>query len=171
MDPFSTVVGAIALAETCFKITTHLGQLMLDAKSIDSDIEQLIHEVDGVAELCKTVEKTLRPRAEAAGSGGSSPPSPVSWEPTEATGVTDTLLWKQLGNALQGCRVTVDRLDDIILKILGPPGRSSASSFGARLESISKLMRKAIQDSQLRHCRTQLATFQRTLQVVLTTMI
>jgi hypothetical protein len=171
MDPVSIIAGALALGEACVVIATNIRRLVTATGSIDSDLESLVQEIDSISELCDTVQKTLQPRAEAVDSGSSSPISPgPSGSSSKATMVTEKL-WEQLGNALEGCRLTVRRLNDIVLKIQPHATGSSSSSLGSKLDAVNKVMRKKLQEGELRNCRAQLATFQRGLSVVLTTMI
>ncbi|KAK1756233.1 hypothetical protein QBC47DRAFT_342927 [Echria macrotheca] len=169
MDPLSITLAAVTLGKTCLVITDGLRWLVTAPGSVDSDIQDLIQEVNGIAELCDTVQQTFRPDADAAASGTSSPVSPGS-EASQTSTVTEKL-WGKLHNTLEGCSITVSRLNDIILKIQRHPISSSSSSLGSKLDAVNKAFRKRMQESDLRNCRAQLATYQHALQVVLLAMV
>ncbi|KAK3293622.1 tetratricopeptide repeat domain-containing protein [Chaetomium fimeti] len=143
-DPFSIVAGAIGVAEISFRLVLHIHQLRQDIDGIDSELESLAEELDSLRELCDAVQSTFAAKTRDASPG----------------------LWKHLGRALENCRGVLTKLDEVVSKIERP----SSSLAPGKINNMMMALRKKLREGDLRNCRTHLATYQKALQLVLSTV-
>lgn len=143
-DPFSILAGALTLAEISFRLVGHIHRLRQDLDGIDSELESLSEELKSFGELCDVVQSTFTARA-----GDASPE-----------------LWKHLGRALENCRGVLTKLDEVVSKIERP----STSLGPGKINTFMMTVRKKLRDGDLRNCRAHLTTYQKALQLVLSTV-
>jgi len=147
-DPFSIFAGAASLADICFRAVQGIRQLQSDAGNIDGQLGSLAEEVEGLREICDTIQSRL-----------------------EANGKFDQEYGRQAGDPrtqmariLRAAQQAVAKLHGIVQKISGP---SPFATLG-KVDAYRKAMRKMFQESDLRNCRVELAAYQQTLHLFLT---
>jgi hypothetical protein len=118
MDPLSIAAGAASLAGTVTSISIFLYNLIQEVKGIDAKVIDLSKEVSRLMSLLTSVERTVRQ--------------------CQAVSLTlahlDDHMWLQIENALVDCRVTVQELDLITIKIGGEHNKE--------VNNVARLLRK-----------------------------
>lgn len=147
-DPFSIFAGAASLADICIRAVQGIRQLQLDAGTIDGQLGSLAEEVEGLKDICETIQSRI-----------------------EANGKIDQEYGGQTGNPraqmtriLRAAQQAVAKLHSIVQKI---SGHSTSPTLG-KVDAYRKAMRKMFKESDLRSCRVELAAYQQTLHLFLT---
>ncbi|KAH7313318.1 tetratricopeptide repeat domain-containing protein [Stachybotrys elegans] len=155
-DPFSVIAGAIGVIDVCIRLSDNIRQLQNDIKVIEGELSKLLQDIDGLQQLCNTVESTFISRFDEA-----SACSP------EYEAVT-TNLWTHLGKALKNCLSVLAKLEAMIEDFQGTPAQSAPNAFG---RTVGMVLRKKKREREFSDCRAQLGTYQNALQLVLTTIV
>jgi hypothetical protein len=152
-DPISIIASVVGIFDVSYRVIRYLKHVHAEAKTVEADIAALIHEIEAltaVTESLKTVFEADLSRY------SSDAPDKV----TDAQG-----LWKHTATSLEHCSRTLDRLDVLVKEIYG-----DSPSVTSVVDQLSKTKRKRSRERELRQCRDELSTFQRSLQIFLTSI-
>jgi hypothetical protein len=150
-DPFSIIAGTIGVAEVLFRLGRYLKEVYDDAEVIDDYILGLQNEAAELRTIVFSIHETFK--------------APKNANLTASDPDSVTVLWEQLGRSLHSCLRGVQEMEIIVRDICGKGGQASM------LDNLVKAHRKRTKAHSLRKCRDQLATYQRSLQIVLATII
>jgi hypothetical protein len=153
-DPLSILVNAVSVVDVCIRIGTYLKDIASDAATVDNYILDLANEVDGLRIVITSVQATFRAQIEAV-------PSP---EGKNLETHSDDDLWSRVGKTVTSCLEGVCTCETVVKAIYG----SRNSNLPSALDKLAKAHRKRSTADTFRQCREQLATYQRSLQVLLT---
>lgn len=145
MDPVS---GAIGVADVSVRLVKYLIEFREEMGSIDEGLDNLIQRIEGLTDLLLTIDAIKQPGT-----------IPVD-NPNKAEGISN--LWMHLDRALANCREVLLKLEEMVQGIRGESVKQESRKF----DTVRKVLRKRLKDSDLRVCQSQLAMHQDTLQVV-----
>ncbi|KAK3318124.1 hypothetical protein B0H66DRAFT_225887 [Apodospora peruviana] len=148
MDPLSVVAGAASLADICVRTIAALRQLKHDAGDIVGQLGALVHEVEGLNNMCNTIQARLK------ACGKPDEDEPELARKTRA----------QMQQTLLDSRRVIAKLSGIVQKIYG---HRVPSELGKR-DAYKMAIRKMFHENEMRNCRVQLADYQKTLHLFLT---
>lgn len=107
-DPFSIIVGSVALADVCIRLTKFLKQAKDGFQKIDKDLEVLSKEVTALRTVSDLIKRSFE--TDLAGTTNPSDNQTINnhWQATRTT--------------LVGCQDIVERLNALITAVLGTGG-------------------------------------------------
>ncbi|KAI9148372.1 Kinesin light chain 1 [Paramyrothecium foliicola] len=149
-DPVSIVAAAVGIADVAARLIFTIREFQKDIKGIEDELESLADEINALTKICVSIEAIYNTKA------SHLLPSPSD----NSAGAED--LRMHLRRALSNCLDTVTSIEEIVTKI----HKDSVSE--TKFDAIKKIMRKRLQEGDLRYRRAQLAAHQNALQLVLT---
>jgi hypothetical protein len=154
-DPFSIIATAISVADVLVRLSLYLKAVCADAATIENDIRDLTSEVEALEEIVTSIQKAFVTEI-------STPPS------SGAENAPDSVenLWQRVGKSLKTCLAGVRILETVIGDICGKSGRPVTNA----VDGLVKAHRKRSKADSIRQCRDQLSTYQRNLNLLLTTI-
>ncbi|KAJ5569877.1 tetratricopeptide repeat domain-containing protein [Penicillium hispanicum] len=151
MDPFSLTVGALSLADACWRILKFLREIPT-AVATQKEIETLISEVESLRAIVVSVKECLDARHTTS----------AITSPLQAGSLEDLLnLCKQTINT---CQNTTTQLESLVQEIYG---RAAPRSTG-KLDGLSKELRRRDKATDIQRLRDQLSYQKQNLQILLT---
>jgi conjugal transfer/entry exclusion protein len=152
-DPFSIISSAIGIADVLFRLGRYLKDVYEDAAVVDDYILGLLNEAEQLRTIISSIEEVFKAQ------------SNTSTYKTASDTDSVTNLWEQLGKSLNSCLGGVQEMDIVVRDICGK------NNGTGMLDNLAKAHRKRSKADSLCQCRNQLATYQRSLQMVLATII
>jgi hypothetical protein len=151
MDPFSILRGSAGLLDTSIRVFTFLKQVQEGAGTVDEEIIALTQEINTLITVNDAVDALWQANHDS---------TPVSL--FEEAAETEEL-WKKLGNLLQSCRDTVERLEALLKEVVGKNG----PNVSGKLDGIKKQLRRQSRDKDYAEVRLRLSSYQAGLQMLL----
>ena len=151
MDPFSILVGTAGLLDISFRVIGYLKEAEERAGRVDAEITALSQEINTLITVNDAVDALWLANHDA------TPASPFD----EAADTED--LWKKLGNLLQECRHTVEKLEALLKAVVG----SNGPKISGKLDGIKKQLRRQSKDKDYADVRLRLSSYQAGLQMLL----
>ena len=146
-DPFSIIVGTVGLADVCWRVVTYLKDVKGAAAKIEGHIADLLHELDALISVNESI-KSIFPKN-----------SKSAYDPEHVQS-----LWRNTGKVLQDCRIAMEKMEDLVIEIVGKERPKGPGRF----DIYKKQMRKQSKDVEFGQLRLQLGTYQNALQMLLT---
>ena len=117
MDPFSLTSGALQIAGACAKCTVTIIKICGDIKSVDARISCFCDEVSALRATYESLERSLS--------------TPLLLEAARVASQTSdgAPLWRQIKDALDACKKTMKRVNDILDQI------TKTSGFARRVKA------------------------------------
>ncbi|KIX02258.1 uncharacterized protein Z518_08197 [Rhinocladiella mackenziei CBS 650.93] len=112
-DPFSIVTGALGTIDACINLARYLNDVVRGFKSIEDDIQHLLHRVTTIQKVAGTIKATFEAEWD-------SQPRPADKDQTTING-----LWQYTGEYLSDCLSIVSELNNLICRLLGRPDGST----------------------------------------------
>lgn len=155
MDPFSLVTGAVGIADVCFGIVEKIRKFHSELAGIDHELRGLADEVESLRDMCRSISEAFADLS----------PQQLS----EKTGATTSGLWGLLRKNMENCNRVVTRLSIIVDHVCssGVPDKRG----GGLRDAYGKVTRKKKHDDELRHCRNQLDTYRKGLDLLFSIVI
>ncbi len=153
-EPFSIIAGTFGIADLCWRVIDYLRKVQSAAGRVEDEIVALLHEVEALVTVNESIERVW------ATERGRSPRKSLS-----DSGRVDSL-WRNAGTILQDCRATLERLESLVTEVIGKDG----PKVTGKLDGIKKQLRKQTKAEEFNQVRHQLASYQSSLQVLLTAL-
>ena len=147
-DPFSIIVGTVGLADVCIRLTKFLKEAKDGFQKIDEDLEDLSREIIAL----RTVSDLIKHSFEVDLVG--------TTNPSDNQVVVD--LWKVIRTNLEGCQDIVERLNALIITVLGTEGHKHA-----RFNNLRKYLKQQSKDDEFSALRRKLNAYHIALQTSL----
>ncbi|CAD6590890.1 MAG: hypothetical protein ASARMPREDX12_004774 [Alectoria sarmentosa] len=147
-DPFSIIVGTVGLADVCIRLTKFLKEAKDGFQKIDEDLEGLSREIIAL----RTVSDLIKHSFEVDLVG--------TTNPSDNQVVVD--LWKVIRTNLEGCQDIVERLNALIITVLGTEGHKHA-----RFNNLRKYLKQQSKDDEFSALRRKLNAYHIALQTSL----
>ncbi|PMD45395.1 hypothetical protein L207DRAFT_255685 [Hyaloscypha variabilis F] len=109
MDPLSIATGAASLAATASTLSLWLHTLIKDIKNVDAKLTALSKEVTLLTGILASVEGTIR----------------KCHSQTLALAHLDSQIWQQIENVMVDCKITLEGLDRLVIKIRSESGSTN----------------------------------------------
>lgn len=154
-DPFSIVSGSLNITDICVRVVKYLKDVHKAAATIEKDITALLHEVDALGAVAKSIQQTFQAEL--------SPPLQV--EAREKFSNTAGL-WEHVGGGIRDCQDVIGKIEKLVIEIYGKKGPAVVNSR----DGFAKSHRKKAREGELSQCRIQLNTYQSVLQILMTTI-
>ena len=154
VDPFSIVAGTAGLLDVCWRVGRYLAKVEAATFQIEQDLSSLAREVNSLAAVSQSIQAFWDAQ-------GKEEQDPTS---LEAQQLQD--LWQDAGTSLEGCRLAMDRLSVIVGEIIGTEGPTVTK----KRDGVRKVLRKQSRDDEINDIRSQLHTYQGSLQITLTAL-
>ena len=147
-DPFSIIAGTVGLADVCIRFALFLRQAKDGFHKVDEDLEDLTKEVTALRSVSELIKRSFE--VHLAGITDVNDQLVVSnhWQATQAT--------------LASCQDIIDRLKDLITKVLG-----SGRSKHVKTEALRKYLRQQSKEEDFLKLRQKLNAHQIALQTSL----
>lgn len=153
MDPFSITVGAVSLADVCWRLIQFLRDIPAAIATVHKEIETLASEVESLRSIVTSVEECLQ--------GNHANPA-VASSPLKAANLET--LWKNCKRSLDTCQDVTSQLQDLVREIYGKAG----SKVGGKLDGLSKESRRRDKAADVQRLRDKLSIEKENLQILLT---
>jgi hypothetical protein len=154
-DPFSIVVGTAGLLDICIRASAYLVQIKEAAGKVEDDIAALSHDIQALISVNESIEYFWKRHGEA---------TPPGTRAKDAGRVQDT--WKNVGINLRDCQATVEKLGLLLHGIIGKDGPKVTGRF----DGLRKALKRLSKEGDFDKLRRQLADYQSSLQLLLTTL-
>ena len=112
-DPFSIVAGALGTTDACISLARYLNEVVRGFKSVEDDIQHLLHRVATIQKVAGTIKATFEAEWD-------SQPNPADKDQTTING-----LWQYTGEYLSDCLSIVSELNNLLCWLLGRPDEST----------------------------------------------
>ena len=147
-DPFSIVAGTVGLADVCIRFTLFLRQAKDGFQKVDEDLEDLSKEIIALRSVSDLIKRSFE--VHIAGIADVNDQQIVSshWQATQTT--------------LTGCQDIIDRLKELITKVLG-----SGGSKHPKFDGLRKYLRQQSKEDDFVKLRQKLSAHQLALQTSL----
>ncbi|MCJ1283415.1 hypothetical protein MMC26_002744 [Xylographa opegraphella] len=144
-DPFSIIAGTVGLADVCIRFVLFLRQAKDGFHKVDEDLEDLAKEVTALRSVSNLIKRSFE--VHLAGIADVNDQEIVSnhWQATQST--------------LAGCHDIINRLKDLITKVVG-----SGGSKHVKTEALRKYLRQQSKDDDFIKLRQKLNAHQTALQ-------
>lgn len=170
MDPFSITVGTVSVVDVCVRVVKCIKDFHEASDRVDAEILALQQEFEALIALNESIhslfeeelQKVNLKQEDLKGSPG---------QPLDDSDDSDPVqnLWREIGRNLQDCEAVVKNLEEIVQAIVGKQGVAKESSKIVRkFEGYRRSKRKESKEGDFRQLRSQLTTFQRALQMLMT---
>ena len=153
-DPFSIAAGTVGLLEICWRVGSYLSTLDKSRGKLEQEIAQLSKEVNTITSANTSIQALWNVQKKHA----------VAQSMPDDPQIVN--LWQNAGTILEGCRSTMEKLNDLVKEIIGKGGHEVT---GTR-DGIKKGLRKGSKEKHLSEIRQQLLNYQSSLQVILTAL-
>ena len=151
-DPFSVVAGTVGVIDVCWRLGKLVHELQHGAAKIDDEIASLTREIDGLAEVTKTIRDTYR----------ESQTTPDS-EDVEQVGN----LWRNVGSNIKECQLIIEDLEKLVKSIAGKEPTIEHSGITRKMDEFRKQMKKQSKEGDFFKIRHRLNTYYSALQLML----
>ena len=152
MDPFSITVGAVSLADVCWRLIRFLKDIPVAIASIQKEIETLMTEVESLKTIVASVEECLQDNH--ATTAIASPLKAVNLEN----------LWENCKRSLDTCQDITTQLEQLVQEIYGKSG----SRVTGKLDGLSKESRRRDKVAGVQRLRDKLSIEKQNLQILIT---
>lgn len=153
MDPFSITVGAVSLADVCWRLIKFLRDIPAAIASVHKEIETLASEVESLRSIVASVQECLH--------DNHANPA-VASSPLKAANLET--LWKNCKRSLDTCQDVTTQLEYLVQEIYG----KAASNVGGKLDGLSKESRRRDKAADVQRLRDKLSIEKENLQILLT---
>ncbi len=150
-DPLSIIVGTVGLLDVCWRVGGYLKDVEGSAGKVDKEIAALSREITSLISLNKSIQE-VKEAADKAVLGTSIDNEPLVKQ-----------LWKEVDTNIEGCRATVEKLEELLKEIIGKNGPNVVN----KLDGIRKQVRRQSKDGGLAQIHYRLSKYQASLQTVL----
>jgi hypothetical protein len=148
MDPFSIVTGTIGIVDVCVRLGTFLAQVKEGSDTIDKEIERLIRDIKSLNAVTKLIQESFKRDSR-------------EYDKHNEDEEAAIKLWRETGNILQYCQITVGELDLLIKRVVGNGGSST-------FEKVQRFFRKQSKEDELLRLWNQLNNGHHLLEILLT---
>ncbi|KAL8712638.1 MAG: hypothetical protein Q9220_003169 [cf. Caloplaca sp. 1 TL-2023] len=153
-DPFSIAAGTAGLLDICWRAASYLKSVNSSRGKIEQDLTLLLREVDTVISVNTSIHALWNAQK-----------THVAVQPVPgAHQITD--LWRNTGVVLDGCRLTMGKLEQLVKEIIGKAG----PEVTGKRDGIKKVLRKQSKDKEVDEVRQQLVNYKSSLQILLTAL-
>lgn len=152
MDGFSIALGIVQLFDITWRVGKYLKDVHEGAGIVEGEIASLLSEIQALESVNRSIQHLHETEVEILPAGATKLPD------------RDRELWQITGSNLQECQKTVEKLEAIILAIVGKHGEKVA---GWR-EGIKMQLRKQSKEGQLTSIRSQISVSRQSLHMSLT---
>ena len=149
MDPFSIIVGTAGLADVCIRFSKFLKQAKDGFQKIDEDLEDLSKEITALRTVSDLIKRSFQ--AELAGNTVSSDNQIIANQ------------WQVTRTILAGCQEIVERLNALVITIVGPGGASKHVKF----DNLRKYLKQQSKEDEFAALRQKLKAHHGALQTSL----
>lgn len=149
-DPLSIVAATVGLADVCVRFGTFLKQAREGSQKVDEDLEMLSQDITALS----TINSLIRSSFEA--------DLPKAAEARNQSIIAN--LWHAAETTLNDCRGILEKLDNLVSKIVVTGGPKAL----AKLDGLRKYMRKLSKEEEFNQLRQKLSAYQAALQIILT---
>jgi len=154
MDPFTILAGTAGLLDVSIRVIQYLKQVEESAGKVEEDITALSQEINTLVVVNDSIERLWLANHEAA------PVSPFE----ETTVVKD--LWRKLASLLNECRETAQKLEVLLIKVVGKSGPKVSGKW----DGIRKQLRKESKERDYVDIRHRISSYQAGLQMLLSAL-
>ena len=147
-DPFSIIVGTASLADLCIRFTKLLKNAKDGYQKVDRDLEDLSKEIAALSSVNDLIKRSFE---------------------VNLAGITDvneqqilSKHWQATRTTLAGCRDILERLSNLIIKIVGKGSPKSIQFDGLR-----KYLKQQSKEDEFIELRRKLNGYQIALQTSL----
>ena len=144
-DPFSIVVGAAGLADICIRLTKFVKQAKDGFQKVDEDLEDLSKEITALSSVSDLIKRSFE--ADTA----------RTLDPSDQQIINN--LWQNTRTTLTGCQDLIERLNTLIIEVLG-----NGSPKHAKSNSLRKYLRQQSKEGSFIELRQKLNAHQVALQ-------
>lgn len=144
-DPFSIVVGAASLADICLRLAKFIKHAKSGFQKVDEDLEDLSKEITALSSVSGLIKRSFE--ADTA----------KVFDRGDQEIVND--LWQTTRTTLTGCQDLVEKLNALIIQVLG-----NGSSKHAKSHSLRKYLRQQSKEGSFIELRQKLNAHQTALQ-------
>lgn len=152
MDPFSITVGAVGLADVCFRLVKFLKDVPAAVASIQQEIDRLITEVESLKTVVTSVQEAFEDDT----------PRPAGLPHPKATNLEN--LWQDCRRSLDACHSIATQLEELVHEVYGKTGPKVTGKF----DGLGKELRRRDKAPKVQQLRGDLSTEKCTLNLVLT---
>lgn len=150
MDPFSLTVGTVSLVDVCWRVTIYLKDIKGSIASIETEIQDLIYEVESLRTTVASAEECLQ-------NNHAKVTSPLKVVNLQS-------LWNNCQKSLDACRRTVTRLEKVVHEIYG----NSGPKVTGKLDGLRKESRRREKNQEMQRLRETLSNEKQNLQMLIT---
>ena len=151
VDPLSIIVGTVGLLDVCWRVGSYLKDVEKSAGRVEAEIAALSHEIKSLISVNESIKQLKEKTNEAV-------PGTSSDNETEIK-----KLWKEVDANTEGCRATVENLQELLEEIVGKTGPKVANKF----DGIKKQVRRQSKDVGLAQFHHRLSNYQANLNTLL----
>ena len=154
MDPFSITVGTVTLFEICRRFGAYLKDIQAGAAHINDEIASLSREVEAlrsVNDMVQTAYKGFQFNTEA-----SEPPT-----------IEQASLWSNVRSFLQECCLNVEKLESLVIVIVGKRPKDESSRLARKLGGFRQQLKKQSKEEDFEKLYDRLNRSQNSLQLML----
>ncbi|KAL8951543.1 MAG: hypothetical protein Q9222_002481 [Ikaeria aurantiellina] len=153
-DPFSIAAGTAGLLDICWRAASYLKSVNSSRGKIEQDLALLLREVDTVISVNTSIHALWNAQKTHVA---------AHYMPDEHQ-ITE--LWRNAGVVLDGCRLTMGKLEQLAKEIIGKAG----PEVTGKRDGIKKVLRKQSKDKEVDEVRQQLVNYKSSLQILLTAL-
>lgn len=153
-DPFSIAAGTTGVIDVCWRVGKFLVDLKSAAGKVEQELSALSSEIDALVKVSDSIQAVWFIHAKELPCTSSEDASRIE------------NLWRNTSTTLEGCRSTIEKLGNMIEKIIGKHGHIVTS----KVDGIRKALRKQFREDEVIQIRLTLASYQNNLQILLTAL-
>lgn len=150
-EPFSIAVGTIGLLDVCWRVGSYLKEIEASAGKVEEEIVLLSREITSlisVNELIQRLEEAV---------DGVAPGNSLNYESLARK------LWAEVDANTEGCRASVQKLEELLKEIIGKYGPKVANKW----DGIKKQLRNQQKSGELVQIHHRLSKYQASLHTLL----
>ncbi|KAI5924026.1 tetratricopeptide repeat domain-containing protein [Camillea tinctor] len=157
-DAYSIATASIGLLDVTIRLLKYVKALKDGSTTIQEELDSLEGEVTMLEQVCNAVNFTYEKSVSI-----SLELSPQRIRPGQSSNATG-IMWAGLAQMVKHCHVIVERIHKTLEDICQMPKRS----FSKHVDTMVRVHRKRSKEESLRHCRSELAMYQGSIQLILT---
>ena len=144
-DPFSIVVGATSLADVCLRLAKFIKHAKGGFQKVDEDLEDLSRGITALSSVCDLIKRSF------------DVDTTKVFDPGDQKIIND--LWQTTLTTLTGCQDLIEKLNALIIQVLG-----NGSSKHVKSHSLRKFLRQQSKEGSFTELRQKLNAHQTALQ-------
>ena len=150
-DPFSVAVGVASVVDLTIKVVRFINDTRKGTEAIDQDLESLVTDVKELQNICQLISNAFEDDMRAAG------------KTSAKANDTTASIWGATASALEGCRVALSRLHNMLGQVKGADGTSA-------WDKLRRHFRKMSKEEEFITIRQRIGSHQQVLEISLLTL-